>query len=185
MTLSEIIMSALDQLGRGTDPQLVSKYEGTFKRYANDSVTDLAKVFPMFKTESVALVEGKFTTSDLTSWAVKILSVSQNGEAVEWDKGDETGEFLCMDEYGNELTGSVDVKYKYIPAPMKNVSDKPGVPEQLHQCIVTYVVARDKSTGDPTTQGGAGIYYQLYETQKKQLMNGDMGAPSSYKFINR
>lgn len=185
MTLSAIITSALAQLDRGEDPQLVTKYESKFTQYANDAVLDMAKDFPLHFTESVTLDGGKFYTTDLSKWATKILSVKQDGEAVDWDLGDELGEIVCVDAVGEELTGSVDVKYKYVPSAMTSTSDIPGIPEQLHRIIVTYVVARDKASGDPTTQGASTIYFQLYERQKSGMMLGGLGAPSQYKFINR
>lgn len=185
MTLSAIITSALAQLDRGEDPQLVTKYESKFKQYANDAVLDLAKDFPMHFTEPVILVNGKFYTTDLSKLAVKILTVKQNNRPVDWDLGDEAGEIVCLDANKNALTGSVDVKYKYTPSDMTSTSDIPGIPEQLHKCIVTYIVARDKASGDPTTQGASTIYFQLYERQKSGLMLGGLGAQSQYKFINR
>lgn len=179
MTLSEIIVSALEQLDRGSDPQLVTKFQGRFNQYANEAVQDLAKDFPLHTTESVSLLSGKFYTTDLSKWAVKILSITQDGKQVDWDEGEETGEIIVM------ATGSVNVKYKYLPEPMTNVSDRPDVPEQLHQCIVTYVVAREKGSGDPTTQGGASLYFQLYNEQKSKLTHKHLGAPSIYRFTNR
>ena len=177
MTLSEIIVSALEQLDRGSDPQLVTKFEGRFMQYANEAVQDLSKHFPMHKTD-IVISDGKFYTTDLSQWAVKILSIKKDGRNTHWDLGEESGEIICE-------AGELEVKYKFVPKPMVNASDTPTIPEQLHQCIVTYVVAREKGSGDPTTQGSAGMYFQLYNDQKRKLSQTYLGAPSSYQFINR
>ena len=178
MTLDGIITSALAQLDRGSDEQLVTKYKDKFVQYANEAQQDLAKAFPLHRTETVNLVDGKFYTTDLSRWAVRILNVIQKGNTVFFDHGGETGEIVC------NATGAVSVKYRYLPNPMSNSSDKPDLPAHLHPLIVTYVVASERASGDPTTQSGAAHYFQSYANQKRDLMQNGYGTPSSYKLKN-
>ena len=132
----------------------------------------------MFRTDTVVLENGRFDVDDLPRWCTKITEVRAGGKPVKYDMDNQTGRILV------DADGEVEVTYRFLPNPLKNSNDTPELPKQLHQCIVSYVVASDKAEGDTTTQGSASLYYQLYNEQKRILMRGWIGTPKGHKIIN-
>lgn len=175
MTLNEIIVSALQQLKRGNDSQTIDNYRGTFTQYANMAQQDLSKAFPLFRTDPVRLKDGMFHISELPRWCTKLYGITQDGKELAFDMAAETGMVAVNAE------GEVAVRYRYLPINLENATDRPDLPPQLHQCIVSYVVGCDRSGGDSSTQGGASIYFQLYNEQKRSLLRGNLGIPGTYK----
>lgn len=49
---------------------------------------------------------------------------------------------------------------------------------------MTYVVARERASGEVNTQRGGNIYFQLYETGKQKL-RPHMGGRDAYMLKNR
>lgn len=178
MTLNEIIVAALQQMKRGRDAQTIDNYRGTFTQYANMAQQDLSKAFPQYRTETVTPVNRRFDVSELSRWCVKITDLTKDKKPIRFDRAEDVGIIQVYED------GDVDVRYRCLPLPMENATDKPDLPAQLHQCIVSYVVACDRSEGDASTQGGASVYFQLYNEQKRALMRGGYGTPSSYKIDN-
>lgn len=180
MTLNEIMVSALQQLKRGRDSQTIDNYRATFCQYANMAIQDLSKSFPQFKTESVELCDGAFNIEELSEFCIKLISVRADGIEQKFEMEHETGIVDVLSK--SDIT--VDVCYRFVPKPLKNATDTPALPEQLHQCIVSYIVACERLEGDPSSQNGASIYFKLYNDQKRLLMRGGMGVPSSYDIKN-
>ena len=60
----------------------------------------------------------------------------------------------------------------------------PELNEACQQLIVTYVVARERASGEVNTQRGGNIYFQLYETGKQKL-RPHMGGRDAYMLKNR
>lgn len=178
MTLNEIIVAALQQLKRGRDSQTIDGYRGTFTQYANMAQQDLSKAFPQYRTDRVRLENGRFAIGGLPRWCTKIIGITQDEKPVPYAADEETG-MICA-----EAEGEVDVRYRCLPRPLENATDSPDLPGELHQCIVSYVVGCDRSQGDASTQGGASIYFQLYNEQKRALLRGHYGMPESYRIQN-
>lgn len=178
MTLNEIIVAALQQLKRGRDSQTIDSYRGTFTQYANMAQQDLSKAFPQYRTDRVTLKNGRFAVDELLRWCTKIIDITQAGRAATYAADEETGLIRV------EAEGEVDVRYRCLPKPMENATDSPDLPGELHRCIVSYVVGCDRSQGDASTQGGASIYFQLYNEQKRALLRGHYGMPESYRIRN-
>lgn len=178
MTLNEIIVGALQQLRRGNDSQTIDDYRGRFTQYANMAQQDLARDFPVFRTDTVTLTNGAFDVNALPRWCTKLMEIRAGGKPARFDMDNETGKIWV------EADGDIEVTYRYLPNPLENPTDSPELPLQLHQCIVSYVVASDKAEGDAATQGSASLYYQVYNEQKRILMRGGMGTPKSYKILH-
>lgn len=176
------MISALQQMKRGRDQQTIDNYRAAYTQYANMAQQDLAKAFPIYRTDTVELEEGGFDVSLLPRWCTKIISVRQK-KPLMFLLAEETGLISCWDKKG-KAEGEVQVRYRCLPNPVENSTDIPELPEQLHQCIVSYVVACDRSEGDASTQGGASVYFQMYNEQKRNLMRGGLGAPETYKIEN-
>lgn len=178
MTLTDIIVSALQQTRRGDDSQTIKEYRDRYVQYANEAQQDLAKDFPVYRKENIVIENNLLDVSLLQRWCTKILSITKNGKAVYFDATGETGIIEVAEN------GEVTVHYRYLPKPLENLTDVPEIPEHLHMAMVTYVTARDITEGDASTQGGASVYFQLYNEQKQRLMRGGLGTPAAYKIMN-
>ncbi len=178
MTLNEMIVGALQQLKRGSDSQTIDNYRGRFTQYANMAQQDLAKDFPLYRTDRVETMDGTLDVNGLSRWCMKVISVRQGIKNVSFDWNEANGLIAVAAD------GEIEVRYRYAPKPLENPTDVPDVPEQLHQCMVSYMVACDRAEGDPSTQGGASLYFEQYRDQKRGLMRGGMGTPYSYKIVN-
>lgn len=178
MTLTDIITRALEQLRRGTDSQTINDYRSRYTQYANEAQQDLAKDFPIYRYETVNVEDNTIDLNSLERWCTKLISIRKGAKDVAFDAADESG-IISVSE-----NGDIRICYRYLPKPLDNLTDVPDLPEHLHQCIVTYVVARDITEGDASTQGGASVYFELYRDQKRRLMRGGYGTPMSYKLVN-
>ncbi len=179
MTLNEITVAALQQLKRGTDSQTIDGYRGTFTQYANMAQQDLAKSFPLYRTDKVRLRNGSFDVMDMLRWCVKVIAVEAAGKPAAYRADGRTGRVVVETQEQD-----VEVRYRCLPRHLENPTDITELPAQLHPCIVSYVVACDRSAGDSSTQGGASLYFQLYNDQKRKLMRGSYGIPESYNIEN-
>ena len=177
MTLNEIVVAALTQEERGQDAQVVEKYNDKFRQYANEAVLDLAKSMRVYRTDTVTAENNVFDLSQLSRSCAKILSVTQGGKSVTFDTGDASGEVLVG------CDGLVRVKYEYIPPELASDTDSPDLPEHFHPLIVMYVLARYRSSGDASAQGGSGVYFQLYNQYKRSLVQR-IGTPGQYALTN-
>ena len=79
MTLNEIMVDALAQLDRSSDPAMLERYRLAFTSYANDVVQEIADDFRLTRTESVPLVDGAFAISDLSDICTKTSSACRGG----------------------------------------------------------------------------------------------------------
>jgi len=178
MTLSDIIVSALEQLDRKPDPQNIAVWKGRMTRFANDAVMDLAHWLKL-KRVDVAVVEGgMLDTATLPEQCVKVLSVWRNGRPFEVRS--EAGSIVLVDC----PDGEVKVIYRWIPRPMTNDTDVPAIPEHAHGLIVSYVVGRERATSDPSMQRGGNIYFELYNEGKRNL-RPHLGERDNYELRNK
>ena len=177
MTLDDIIVSALEQVECNPVSRANDKYAAQFRQYANEAVMDIADSFRLFHTDTVTVTGNTFDIQDLSRPCTKIMSIAQGGKPIAFDDGDSSGEILVG------CDGDVTVKYRYVPIDMSSDSDRPDIPEYLHRLIVLYVIARYRSGGDASVQGAAGIFYSVYNEQKRKMMRHS-GAPENYKLKN-
>ena len=182
MKLSDIIVSALNDLDANTDAQSIEAYSTRFTQYANDAVRIIAEKYAATRTETMSLTDGIFSIDDLERECIKIVSVQDETETdVDfYQKPYGSGSFFCDTEYT-----SVSVTYTYYPKLLTNTSDEPELPKFTHEYITLYVVARNRSGGDPDTQGAAAIHYQLFNSALSRMGKSSRGDPNSYKIINR
>lgn len=176
MTLNEITTAALAQLGRSTDSQTIETWRQTFTRYANDAIKDLAETMQLYRTDTVPVVNGVINTAKLPYCCYRVLSVD---DSTQFRPGNSSEEIIF-----DTKADSAAVKYRYIPEAIENPSFSPGLPEHTHPLIVLYIVARERSSGDTSTQQGSGIYFELYNAEKARL-RPHLGDPDAYKILNR
>lgn len=180
MTLNDIIVSALAQLGRGHDAQSLDVWRDKLARFANDAVLDLAEAFRLRRTESVAHENGLFFLEALSHACLSVLSVSQNGKKLEYSFG-EAGD--CVYARGADASELV-VCYRFAPKSVSAPTDVPEVPEWCHGLIVTYVVGRERASGEVNLQRGGNVYFQMYEAGKRQI-RPHPGDGAAHRLVNR
>jgi len=179
MTLNDIIVSALAQLDRGHDRQTVDTWRDKFTRYANEAVTDLATLMQLRRTDVLPVKDGLADIARLPRCCVKVLYVSKQMARVPFITGSASTNIRVLTE-----DGDVYVHYRYLPDDMSAPTDVPELPAYCHGLIVTYVVARERASADPSVQRGANVYFELYNAGKRGL-RAALGEQDAYAITNR
>lgn len=178
MTLNEIIVSALEQLDRKSDPQNIAVWKGRMTRFANDAVVDLAQHLKLKRADTAMVENGELDTDELPEECVKVLSVWRDGRRLPVHSyAGNTVLVNCPD-------GEVKVIYRWIPKLMTNDTDEPALPESTHGLIVSYVIGRERATSDPSMQRGGNIYFELYNEGKRNL-RPHLGERDNYELRNK
>lgn len=164
MTLNDIIVAALAQLDRGHDAQSMETWRDKFTRFANDGVSDICSVYKPRRTETLESRDGTFTTAMLSRGCRKIISVRRNGREEEFYDGD-TSEVIVT----SGGPGSIEVTYRSVPKDMFAGTEEPDIPAWMHGLLVSYVVGRERASGDVGQQRGGNIYFQMYEAGKAAI----------------
>lgn len=177
MTLISIITNALATIGRSTDAQSMEAWKQKFTIFANDGARDIAVKLNLRKTDTVTAVDHQIDISDLSAECVKIVSVKQGDSELTFNMGPDSRHV----DVG--VDGDVDVEYRYLPPKMEDDIDQPGIPDQYHDMIVTYVVYKEHMTADPTMQRRMDAYYQDYMTAISAARK-TLGEDDTYKIYN-
>ena len=180
MTLNDIIVSALIQTGHGHDAQTMDIWRDKLTLFANDAIVDLSNYIKPTKTERVSINGGEIDCLNLSRECVRVMKVKINGSDVPFYESETKIGSVRVDS----ADGEADITYRFIPKRLSNASDEPELGEAAGQLIVTYVVARERASGDAANQRGGNIYFQLYEAGKSKL-RPHMGADDSYLIRNR
>ena len=170
MTLNEIIIASLSQMDRGHDPQTLEKWRAKFTRFANDAILDLAVAFKPLRRENAKLSGSVLDTATLERPCIKVENILKDGFPLRHSPVDASGIISVRG------VGEVTVVYQYMPRELKRPSETPELPEHLHPLIVLYVTARERMSGDVSTQKGANLYMQLYEAGKARILSGTQPA---------
>lgn len=177
MTLNDILVSALAQLDRGSDPQTLDVWRNKLTRFANDGQADLAGAIMPCRREDLAAEGGRLDLTRLERRCTKVTGLTLNGRDVPIVRGE--GFTLVVPE-----DGTYAVTYRYQPRDLTSASDESELPAHCHGLIVTYVVARERMSGDRATQSGANIYFELYHAGKNRL-RPHVGDPEAYRIKNK
>lgn len=180
MTLNDIIVASLAQLDRGHDAQSLDVWRDKLTRFANDAVLDLAEAFRLRRTQTLPHERGLFHLSALSHACLNLLSVSQNGKKLDYAFS-EGGESVYVKNAGDT---ELAVCYRFAPKAISSPTDVPEVPEWCHGLIVTYVVGRERASGEVNLQRGGNVYFQMYEAGKRQI-RPHPGDGAAYKIVNR
>lgn len=179
MTLNDITVGALDRLDRGHDAQTLEMWRDKLTMFANDALTDLAHAIKPVRTEkALILLDGTVDANAFERDCIGIVSITADGRDVPFVECGTSGVFKVKAE------GSVAVTYAYVPKRLSSPSDVPELPERFHPLIVIYVVARERMSGDISTQKGFAAHMRLYETMKAEMLKKS-GSADAYGFINR
>lgn len=165
MTLNEIIVAALSELGRGHDQRNIDSCRQKFTRFANDAIIDIAASMKLHMTEEVRIDGSTIDTVRLSHPCLKVIAITQDGFPLRFSSC-EASDIVCV-----RGTGIVNVIYRYMPAALSVPSDVPEIPEYMHGLIVSYVVGRERMSGDTSTQKGCDAYMELYETEKMRILS--------------
>lgn len=164
MTLNEIIAAALAELGRGHDSRSIDSVKQRFTHFANDGLRDIAATMKLTKTEELRITGSTVDLLELSRPCLKVLAVVQDGFPLRFS----------VSEASNIVSvrgvGIVEVSYRYMPKYMTVSTDVPEIPEYMHGLIVSYVVARERMSGDTSTQKGYSAYMEMYEMAKMRLL---------------
>jgi len=180
MTLLDIISSALTQMGNTNDAQVMHEWRDKLTQIANEGQADLAAALRLRRTDSIDLGDDGLLDikSDLPYECLKVIRVLQNGREIPFGRGPSTYEIRV------NASGTVEVEYRYLPKPMSNETDEPGIPERLHTLLVNYVLGKDITTNDITTQSRSQQFYELYERGKAKAQK-EYGEPEFYGIVNK
>ena len=177
MTLISIITDALATIGRSTNQQSMEAWRQKFTIFANDGSRDLAEYLQLRRTDTITATDGQIDVNDLPMQCVKVVKVSSGGSELTFTTGPDS------DHITVGANGEVQVEYRYIPKPMENDIDTPGIPEYLHHLIVPYVVFREHMTAEPKMQRRADLFYQTYDAGRIAARK-TYGEYDTYKLIN-
>lgn len=178
MTLNDILVSALAQLDRGHDAQTLDTYRERLTRFANDAQSDLAYSVGLFRTDWRFPSGGVLDLSMLPRKCRKVIRVEQLGHPVPFRTGETTNTILLPYDERAKIT------YRYEPMPLVNPNDTSELNESIHGLMVSYIVGRERMSGDVSTQSGSNLYLAMYEAAKSRLrMN--MGETDAYTLKNR
>lgn len=188
MTLLEIISSALEQQGKTSDAQVVQEWRDKFTQLANEGLIDLAQALKLRRTDTVTIgtdrildIENGIPDTDdpdRRHTCLKILGITKDGRPVRYGRGPATYRIKV------DAEGPVEIEYRYLPATLSNDTDEPGVPERLHPLLVDYVLGKDVTTNDVSTQQRASAFFQLYAEGKTQAERM-YGEPEFYGIKNK
>ena len=180
MTLNDIIVSALIQTGRGHDAQTLDTWRDKLTDFANDAMADLALSLRPIRTEKTRIENGRVDCRGLERECIRVMRINKDGRDVGFYTDErETG--VVRVAAGD---GEAEITYGFMPRPLTNASDEPELSEACQRLIVTYVVARERASGEVNTQRGGNIYFQLYEKGKQRLRPHMVGR-DAYKLKNR
>lgn len=182
MTLNDILVAALMQLDRGHDAQTLDIWRDKLTRFANDAVVELAGTVKPQRTETVLLTGDGFLLSDLSRRCVKLLCAKKNGKRLGFLAELGNGRVRIAPSADREQ--QAEITYQYLPPELSSPTDVPELPEQCHPLIVTYVVGRERASGDPSTQRGANVYFQMFQAGKSAL-RPHLGDAENYRILNR
>lgn len=173
MTVDEIIIEALSELGRGTDTINVNSARNRFTHYINESILDIASAFHLNKQEKINVTDVMMLdVNSFQNQCMNLISVAQNNRTIRFNKYSDSGLFKVFTQ------GEVVVNYRCIPKAVSLPTDIPDIPKALHALIVMYVVAREKMNSDVTTQKGAQCHMELYELMKRRIICAQDGCES-------
>lgn len=180
MTLNDIIVAALAQLDRGHDAQTLDVWRDKLTRFTNDGVLDLAAAVKPRRTEAAVVENNMLDLKKLSRACLKVLTVSHEGRELPFYCGGETSLLSLPSLTG----GEVAITYRFAPKDLSATTDVPELPPSCHALIVTYVVGRERASGDVSVQRGASVYFQMYEAGKRLLLPHPSGA-DEYRIVNR
>ena len=177
MTLSQIVATALDQLGHSNDALTLGEWSEKFSQLANEALLDIANRLKLRRTDPAVVSDtGELSIDQLPNECTKVLSIWQGNRLIPFGRGRTTFTIQV------DATGEVEVEYRYVPPIMANETDEPGIPERLHSLIVTYICAREWTSTDE--QNRSNPFYELYNSGLVRAQQ-TYGEPETYKIYNK
>lgn len=141
---------------------------------------DLALTVRPIRTEKAAIANGRIDCNALERECIRVMSIRQCGREADFYADERSAGVVRV----NAEDGEAEITYRFMPRMLTNATDEPELNEACQQLIVTYVVARERASGEVNTQRGGNIYFQLYETGKQKL-RPHMGGRDAYMLKNR
>ncbi len=180
MTLKEMLTGSLQQLDRNTDSQTMELWRDKLTQYLNDAMIDLAGTIRPFRTDSLPVANTRVDTTTLPRACTKVLSITQDGKRLAFYYGTEAG-CICIPGVPD---GSVFITYRYLPKALETNTDIPELPEWCHGALISYVVGRERASGDNVSVSAARACFEIYNGAKR-AMQKNLGEMDAYALINR
>lgn len=183
MTLNDIVVEALKELGYGEDPQASEAYSPKFVPWINEAVRIIAKHYGKTRQQTMTLdSDDQFNVSTFAREYIDILEVrDEDDDAITfYQDPPDSGLFTCDTD-----DATVNAIYTYYPTVLSNSSDTPDIPVFAQAIIPTYVVGKEKMSGDASTQSTASAYFQLFYNAVRALPKAKRGDVTAYRFKNR
>lgn len=165
MTLQELIVAALEELNRPTDTAETAARKAQFTRFANEALIDITSCYRLWRRDEVSVAEDRVDCSGLPQTMVKALALKRDGVRIPFYYGADANTLHTK----GIADGAAELTYRYMPAPLEELTDVPDIPEFLHPLIVTFIVARERIQLDSVAQSGSKTNLNLYETMKRRL----------------
>lgn len=183
MTLTEIMVAALNDMERGTDSQTIARHRDSFTLHANEAVRLICERYRPCKKQTLTITNSTINTANLDHTPIRIKSVTVDGSEVDFEQTFDGSGIFTLDG-GNATAATADVIYRFSPQKLSNGKDVPEIPTYMHDMIVHYVVACARAGGDPDTQSTSSAGFQLFNRELMEIKPSHLGQPSSRKLKN-
>lgn len=180
MTLKEMLTGSLQQLDRNTDSQTMELWRDKLTQYLNDAMIDLAGTLRPFRTDELPVTDTRLYTTALPRTCTKVLAIERDGKRLGFYYGSEAGQ-LCVPGIPD---GNVRVTYRCLPKKLETDTDVPELPEWSHGALISYVVGRERASGDNVSVSAARACFELYNGAKRS-MRKNLGEIDAYTLVNR
>ena len=165
MTLNDIIVSALIQTGRGHDAQTMDTWRDKLTGFANDAIMDLALTVRPIRTEKAAIANGRIDCNALERECIRVMSIRQCGREADFYADERSAGVVRV----NADDGEAEITYRFMPRMLTNATDEPEPNEACRQLIVTYVVARERASGEVTRSAAATYIFSFTKRASRSL----------------
>ena len=183
MTLNDIVVEALKELGYGDDAQAIEVYSPKFTPWVNEAVRKIADHYGKTRTQTMTLnSDDQFSVATFEREYIDISRVvdEDDNEIEFYQDPPSSGLFTCTTD-----DATVAVTYTYYPNILINASDTPDIPVFAQAIIPTYVIGKEKMSGDASTQSTASAYFQLFHSAVRSLPTAKRGDVTAHRFRNR
>jgi hypothetical protein len=188
MTLAEIIKFAMMLMRKDRDAAEVDDYtdetEGVnLTSFINEAYEMICRDnWRLYKTEEIALTDGHFNVSELSSageTVLEISSIKSGNNANGWNVSDKT--FGQIDVRGGG--DSASVTFYYLPSPLSDDSDTPAFPAVYHDLLGYYAAYMASNVGNKYDLR-ATQWYSKFEEGRMKMRSG-FGDTSKSQFVNK
>lgn len=162
MTFAELIRKTFNNMGIAEGDRILTN---NVKGYINSAYLDIAlHKYPVYKEETIAITDNKFSTLQLTNKLYRINSIWDNEHKTKLPWSTYDNQIFEVMPFGGD---SIIVMYQYIPPPLVDDNDVPEIPEYYHDILPVFAQAEVLRNAGRTQE--ADLAMSLYEMQKNHI----------------